>query len=108
MDTRFQANFSMICAGPTGSGKTQWVRSFIQHSKHIMNPPPDRVIWCYGQYQDCYSRQDLGIPVEYVEGVPDMLFEEIDSSITNLIVLDDLMCELSNDKRMTKLVTKYS
>jgi hypothetical protein len=108
MDVRFQTPFSLICAGPTGCGKTAWVRLFLKHAKELMNSPPDRVIWCYGQYQDLYSKQDWGCEVEFVEGLPETLLDEIDPRLTNLLILDDLMCELADDKRITKLATKYS
>ena len=42
----------------------------------------------------------------FVEGVPGDLETLINPSIRNLVVIDDLMHELSNDQRMTNLFTK--
>ena len=42
----------------------------------------------------------------FIEGVPGDLETLINPSIRNLVVIDDLMHELSNDQRMTNLFTK--
>ena len=44
--------------------------------------------------------------ISFVEGVRGDLESMIDASIRNLVVIDDLMHELSNDKRITSLFTK--
>ena len=44
--------------------------------------------------------------ITFVEGVPGDLETLINPSIQNLVVIDDLMHELSNDQRMTNLFTK--
>jgi len=44
--------------------------------------------------------------INFVEGVPSDLESMIDPSIRNLVVIDDLMQELSNDQRITNLFTK--
>ena len=44
--------------------------------------------------------------VMFVEGVPGDLETLINTSMRNLVVIDDLMHKLSNDQRMTNLFTK--
>ena len=44
--------------------------------------------------------------IVFIEGVPGDLETLINPSIRNLVVIDDLMHELSNDQRMTNLFTK--
>jgi hypothetical protein len=43
--------FTSMIAGPTGSGKSMFVRRFVPNIKHMMTPKPDRILWCYGEYQ---------------------------------------------------------
>jgi hypothetical protein len=40
-----------MIAGPTGIGKSMFVRRFVPNIKHMMTPMPDRILWCYGEYQ---------------------------------------------------------
>ena len=47
--------FTSMIAGPTGSGKSMFVRRFVHNIKHMMIPKPDRILWCYGEYQMLYG-----------------------------------------------------
>ena len=68
---------------------------------------PENMIWCYGIYQPVYDEMLTSIPnITFIEGVPSDLESMIDSSIRNLVVIDDLMQELSNDQRITNMFTK--
>ena len=60
-----------------------------------------------GIYQPAYDEMQRNIPdIQFVEGVPSDLESMINPSIRNLVVIDDLMHELSNDQRITSLFTK--
>lgn len=103
---KLKSPFTCIVSGPSGSGKTFLVRSIIEAQSVTFNRPPTSVLWAYGQWQNLYKVPLTGVKVNYHEGLP----EETD--ITNckaeLIVIDDLMSELTGDVRMTKLFTKWS
>jgi hypothetical protein len=51
--------FTSMIAGPTGSGKSMFVRRFVPNIKHMMTPKPDRILWCYGEYQPRNGHCDL-------------------------------------------------
>ena len=68
---------------------------------HMMTPPPQEIVWCYGEWQAGYG-QLLG--VTFIEGLPKV--EEWDATKRCLVILDDLMSEA--DDRVTKLFTKGS
>ncbi|PJE78547.1 hypothetical protein CI610_02517 [invertebrate metagenome] len=93
--------FTCMIAGPTGSGKTTFVKRFIDNIQQMMTPIPDKILWCYGEYQTIYGFIDK---VEFHEGLPDLM--ELDTSVNNLIVIDDLMSEVNSD--VTSLFTKKS
>ena len=68
---------------------------------------PENIIWCYGIYQPAYNKMLKSIPnISFVEGVPGDLESMINPTIRKLVVIDDLMQELSNDSRITNPFTK--
>ena len=73
----------------------------------MIDGAPENIIWCYGIYQPAYDEMLTSIPnITFVEGVPSDLDFMIDPNIRNLVVLDDMMQELSNEKKITNLFTK--
>ena len=105
MDTRLVHPFTSIVAGPTGCGKTTFVVSLLRHSLTLINLPPEKITWCYGEWQPLYSTlSTIHTNLECVEGLPDV--SSFDSKNRNLVVIDDLMSE--TDERVNKLFTKKS
>ncbi|RLJ22850.1 hypothetical protein DJ031_00150 [bacterium endosymbiont of Escarpia laminata] len=100
MDTRWKHPFTCIVAGPTGCGKSTFVMRLLRHAATIIDPPPEKITWCYGVWQSAYVDNDL---VRFEEGLPSGAF---DASTRNLVVIDDLMAE--TDERVTTLFTKKS
>jgi hypothetical protein len=91
----------------TQSGKTVWVKSLLENAQKTISPPPQRIIWCYGQWQPSYfdmMRTMSGI--EFNQGIPDDIdnADYLDVSQRNLIALDDLMAQSSKDKRIAGLL----
>ena len=46
---RLQHPFTCIVAGFTQSGKAVWVKTLLENAQQTIRPPPQRIIWCYGQ-----------------------------------------------------------
>lgn len=96
---RLKHPFTMIVAGPTGSGKTHFVKKIIENK--MILPFPKTMLWCYGIFQKLYAE----IPnITFHEGLPSNLHQYSDA----LIVVDDLMSELGSDTQLTKIFTKMS
>lgn len=93
--------FTCLISGPTGCGKTQFTIRLIQHAKSVIEPPPDKILWCYGVYQKAFDKLQN---VDFHEGIPDIA--TFDGSQKTLLILDDLMHE--TDDRVTKIFTKIS
>jgi GTPase SAR1 family protein len=50
-----QHPFTCIVAGCNQSGKTVWVKSLLENAHAtLISPAPQRIIWCYGQWQPFY------------------------------------------------------
>ena len=105
MDTRFQHPFTAVLAGPTGSGKTEFIKRFLQHIHDLVNPNIQEIIFCYGEWQESYqTMKSFPLNLTFVEGLPDS--DSLQPGVRKLIIIDDLMAE--TDERVTRLFTKGS
>ncbi|GFV26093.1 uncharacterized protein TNCV_4887241 [Trichonephila clavipes] len=91
--------FTLILAGASGSGKSQFVKKLIENK--MIKPFSKKIIWCYGVYKALYEEMPN---ISFHEGIPSNLHQY---SVA-LIVIDDLMGELGNDPQLTKLFVKFS
>ena len=106
-----QHPFTCIVAGCTQSGKTVWVKSLWENAQKTISPTPQRIIWCYGQWQPSYFDMMRTMPgIEFNQGIPEDIdnADYLDVSQRNLIVLDDLMAQSGKDKRIADVFTKGS
>lgn len=98
---RFKHPFTATCAGPTQVGKSWFLKEFLHYRREMIDPPPDKVIWFYGIYQELFDK----IPdVTFIEGFPSNFRDYLGTN--TLIIIDDLMSEVGNDKRLTYLFSK--
>ncbi len=96
IDPRLKHPFTCLVAGPTGCGKTTFVKELIEKAQMLIDPPPQRIVWCYGEWQSGYQK----IEAEFVEG----LYTEFDPNMHNLVVIDDMMGE--SEKQIAELFTR--
>ena len=97
MEGSLKHPFTCIVAGPTGCGKTHFVTQLTKGS--FIDPPPDRIVWCYGEWQDLYGT----LPgIDLVEG----LDIHTDPNQRTVVITDDLMHV--TDEHVSKLFTKGS
>ena len=109
MDPGWKHPFPALVAGPTCCWKSQFVRRLLESGEDMIEGASENISWCYGIYQPAYDEMQRTIPnINFVEGVPSDLESMINPSITNLVVIDDMMHEPSNDPRITSLFTKGS
>ena len=101
MDPRWKHPFTAIVAGPTGCGKTVFTFKFISESQDLITPPPEKIIYCYGEYQEIFNNYPH---VTFIEGLPDI--SQFDGKQRTLVILDDLMTE-TNDS-VSNIFTKVS
>ncbi len=98
-DTIWTHPFTCMVVGPSQSGKTVFVRNFLKSD--IIEPRPERIIWCYSEWQKLYN----GLKdVEFLEGLPDLNELRASSDVRKLIIADDLMS--SDESTFMELATK--
>jgi len=93
--------FTALVVGPTCCGKTQFVFKLIDNVDRMIDPPPNRIVYCYGEYQHSFRKYS---DVEFRQGLPDA--SDFDGSEPVLLVIDDLMQE--TDETVANLFTKGS
>lgn len=98
---QFQHPFSAFCSGPSGVGKTFFLKGFLENRRQMINPPPDKVIWFHGITQQIHEEIS---DVTFVQGFPINYKDYLGNN--SLIILDDLMAECADDKRLTFLFSK--
>ena len=97
----FKHPFTAIVAGPSGSGKTVFTTRLIEHASKLIDPPPEKILWCYGIYQPFFNGMKN---VEFHEGLPDV--NNFDGLQRVLLIIDDLMHE--TDDRVSQIFTRVS
>ena len=101
--------FTCMVAGMTGSGKTAWVQTLLRQAQNVIDPPPQRIVWCYSQWQPAYMVLVATIPqIEFVKGIPPDLEHDsyFDVNKRNLLVFDDQMIDAGGNKRIVNLFTR--
>lgn len=97
--------FTMIVCGPTGCGKTTWLKKLLNSREFVSKPSVKKVYYFYGEWQDAYREMK---DVVFIQGLPDDISSLIDSKEPVWIVIDDLMNESFNSKLVSELFTKSS
>lgn len=92
----FQHPFTMLIAGPTGSGKTCWITRLLANMNVMIKPNVSETIWFHGQDQESHKCLQKEFPrMDIVKGLPDV--NAFDPSVRRLIIVDDLMNQLSGN-----------
>ena len=99
MEGKLEHIFNAMVCGASQSGKTWFVKRLIGH----IHPPLERVLYYYSIYQPIYDTFEGN--VTFIEGLPT---SPPDGSKRTLIILDDAISEIQDNKFITKLFTKYS
>ena len=78
--------FTCLVAGPTGCGKSTFLKKLLELKDDKIFNAPSKVIWCYTQWQPLYASME---GVDFYQGLPEV--EELESC---LLILDDIMSQL--------------
>ena len=90
---------------PTGCSKTVFVKKFLKYIDRLSDTRFERIILYYGEWQSGY--RDLGKDVEFCEGLSQNT-DWLNDPKPKLIIIDDLMRELSSGGAIVNLFTKGS
>lgn len=105
----FSSNTTIAITGTTGSGKTTWLYRLLKERNQMFEERPHNILYCYGVYQPLFRVMEKGInDITFHEGLPTQAdIQRMTSNRQhNLVILDDLMGEVSNDYNMQLLFTQ--
>ena len=98
---------TILISGPTRSGKTSFVVKCIKH--HVFHPMPQRIIWFYKEWQENYEQIRQSYPaLEFVHGTDFQILNGIQQNEINLVIIDDLMSEAAQSKKISNIFTQES
>ena len=102
-DLRFQCSFGCMVVGPSMSGKSHFILELLKNRSLCFNPVPVRVVYAYGIWQTAFDNID---GIEFVKGIEGLAGVGFNSSQPSILVVDDLMEELCNNKELSTLFTR--
>lgn len=104
----FKHPTTILVAGPTQAGKTEFVIKLLHSRNDLFSPIPDRIHWAYGAKNEkqISKIQSIDNSITFSEGFPDL--NDFDPSQNNLLILDDLMEEIGKNQDCSNLFTRGS
>ena len=97
--------FGLLISGGTKTGKITFVKKLLGNVQVMIDLPPENIKYFYSEYQDTFAEIKSLVPgIEFIEGVPDTIFNSINPKIRNLYIFDDMMGE--RNAVIAKLFTK--
>ena len=102
VDIRFKMGRSMIIAGPSSSGKTEFVKKLILNRYSLFDSKISAIHWHYGIKTGAVDelRKSTLVPIIDVEGCPK---NSQDITPNSILVLDDLM-----EANCSEIFTKWA
>jgi len=96
-DFKFFHPSTTIIGGMTHSGKTVFVKLLLRNWENLIrvNIKTLKVLWCYGVSESVNVENIKNVSIEYYRGIPKI--DEIKKMSPHLIILDDLMDDISID-----------
>jgi len=94
MTCKLQHPFTAVVAGPTGCGKSAWVLRLVDNAPEMIEPPPNMIYYCYGEYQPIFNNY------------PELGDEVFDGRQPALMIVDDLMAK--TNQLVANIFTKIS
>lgn len=96
-----------IIYGPSGSGKSTFVENLMLNSKDLFGSPFETIMYCSGQSFPAMKKFH-GVSILECDNVDPIYVEDLNTSLKNLIIIDDNMYKASNDIAISDLFTKKS
>ena len=104
-----QVGSKIIVAATSGGGKTSWAIKLIKYREEMFpEEPPEKIMICYSMFQPLYREIQKEIPtIIFKYGLPTkeelMELSGDGEPKHSLLIIDDLMSQLSNSKEMEEL-----
>ena len=93
----------LVASGGTAGKKL--AKYLLKEGNWLMHPAPQTIIWYYAKNQPNLLKKLTEIlqAIEYVQGIPSEMGSFFDRNTNILIIIDDMMDEAAQDKRISQL-----
>ena len=108
-DARLQHPFSLVVSGPSNCGKTFFVKDIVTNAERVISQRFDNVVYIYSCWQPLYDQLLKIRDINFVNGLPESLCDNVllPPDKNNLLIIDDLMNDASNNIEVQNVFTKY-
>lgn len=90
-----------MISGATMSRKKKFIHRFLRSAKGAFEIPPQKLIYCYNQYQPLFDNMEQTIPnLLLYQGLPsrDQIEEWTEAVKHKVLILDDLMTQVAKSE----------
>ena len=113
MGSPFVSPATIAVCGPTGTGKTFWVKRLIHNMKELFTTnesQPQQILFCYSIYQPLYKAMaDERADIVFYQGIPSLeMIYGMAKEKPLLVVLDDLVHKVVENPDMLMLFVQGS
>jgi len=97
-----------ICVnGYSSSGKTVFVQTLLKQRDRMFNVKISKILYCYGIWNESFGEMESDSDISFMEGLPnESQVKELPAM--SIIVFDDLMDQVSNNKYIESLFSRGS
>ena len=107
LELHFKHPSTILLSGFTGCAITRFVRRILE--ERLIDPFPTRLIWVYSEWQDDYDKVKTTYPeIELMKGYSDDIYDSLEPSDRNLLILVDQMSEARDTKSFANRFSKGS
>ena len=107
LELYFKHPSTSLLSGPKCCAQTRFVRRILV--ERLIDLFPTRIIRVYSEWQEDYDKiKTIHPEIELMKGYSDDIYDCLEPSDRNLLILDDQMSEASNTKSLANLCTKVS
>ena len=108
-DFRLQHPFSCVISGPSNSGKTFFVKQLIERADELVSKKIENIVYIYDCWQPLYDEMLKITNINFVQGIPTTLNDDtlLPLNRNNLLIIDDVMKDASNNAEVEKVFTQY-
>lgn len=103
---KFLHPFTMNVSGTTMSGKTEFVKKLVIHSKNLIIPPPGRIVVSYVENQPAYEELQAKIPNLTLVKNLDFSLDDQETKENTLLIIDDQMDDVVSSEKCKNLFTR--
>lgn len=112
-DIVLKTPFTMAISGSSASGKSTLAKRLLEQQDYVVDKLFDTIVWCYAaEDHKLHSELNENVPyITFVKGWSNECMNGLngfDASLTNCLVIDDMMRPLGDSETLENIFTTWS